>query len=43
LLDLIVAEWQSDPQSVKGFDLRIVERSSQIVARLKQINPGSDV
>jgi len=26
LLDLIDAEWRSDPQSVECFDLRVVER-----------------
>lgn len=32
LLDLIVAEWESDPMSVRCFDSRIVERSKRAVA-----------
>lgn len=33
LLDLINAEFQSDPMSVQCFDLRIVERVKQCVAK----------
>lgn len=36
ILDLIVAEWQSDPMSVACFDLRIVERAKNIVAVYKE-------
>ena len=36
LLDLIDAEFQSDPMSVQCFDLRIVERVRQCVAAHKQ-------
>ena len=39
LLDLIVAEWNSDPMSVQCFDLRIVERARYVVARMKLIKP----
>lgn len=35
LLDLINAEFQSDPMSVQCFDARIVERVKQCVARHK--------
>jgi hypothetical protein len=38
-LDVIVAEWKSDPLSVQCFDLRIVEESKQVIARLKQLDP----
>jgi hypothetical protein len=31
ILDLIVAEWSSDPQSVQCFDLRLVERAKQLI------------
>ena len=37
LLDLVVAEWRSDPMSVQCFDLRIVEEAATTVARLKQL------
>ena len=35
LLSIIVAEFESDPMSVQCFDLRIVERAKQCVAKLK--------
>lgn len=35
LLDLINAEFQSDPESVRCFDLRLVERVKLCVARRK--------
>lgn len=38
ILDLVVAEWNSDPMSVQCFDLRIVERAKVIVARHKQLS-----
>lgn len=38
LLDLIVAEWESDPISVQCFDLRIVEEAKSIVRRRKEID-----
>jgi hypothetical protein len=31
VLDLIVAEWTSDPTSVQCFDLRIVERAKALI------------
>lgn len=33
LLDLIVAEFESDPMSVQCFDLRIVERAKAVIAK----------
>ena len=36
VLDLIVAEFESDPMSVQCFDLRIVERAKECVAKQKQ-------
>lgn len=39
LLDLIVAEFNSDPMSVQCFDLRTVERAKYVVARLKELKP----
>ena len=38
LLDLIVAEWSTDPMSVQCFDLRIVERAKHAVSRRKEID-----
>jgi hypothetical protein len=37
LLDLINAEFQSDPLSTQCFDLRIVQRVSQCVAKRKKL------
>lgn len=37
LLDLIVAEFNSDPTSVQCFDLRIVERAKACVAMRKKL------
>ena len=31
VLDIIVAEFQSDPMSVQCFDLRIVERAKNVI------------
>jgi hypothetical protein len=39
LLGLVVSEWTSDPMSVQCFDLRTVERSKQVMARLKALPP----
>lgn len=36
VLDLIVAEFQSDPMSVQCFDLRIVEEARKLVADQKR-------
>jgi len=37
LLDLINAEWQSDPMSVQCFDSRIVERTNKLLKELKEM------
>ena len=37
LMDLICAEWQSDPTSVQGFDERIVQECIELVARRKRM------
>jgi hypothetical protein len=42
ILDVVVAEWASDPLSVQCFDLRIVERAKFIVKRLKELAPEWD-
>lgn len=39
VLDLIVAEFNSDPMSVQCFDLRTVKRAQDVVERLKKVNP----
>lgn len=41
VLDLVVAEWESDPMSVQCFDLRIVERAKHLVKVRKTIR-GKD-
>lgn len=38
LLENVVSEWESDPQSVQCFDLRIVNRASMVVKRIKQLD-----
>jgi hypothetical protein len=43
LLDLIDAEFQSDPMSVQCFDLGIVRRVKECVARRKQMERAGDV
>ena len=40
ILDLVVAEWSSDPTSVQCFDLRMVKRAEEVVARLKKLTPA---
>lgn len=37
LLDLIVAEWRTDPMSVQCFDARTVTRSVEVTQRLKTL------
>jgi len=37
ILDLVVAEWSSDPKSVQCFDLKIVKRAKIVTARLKEL------
>lgn len=35
LLDIVNAEWKSDPSSVQCFDLRIVKEADAVLAELK--------
>lgn len=35
ILDLVVAEWESDPMSVQCFDLRIVKEAKEIMGKLR--------
>lgn len=37
VLDLICAEWDSDPMSVQCFDLRIIERAKKLRDQLKPV------
>jgi len=39
LLELVVAEWSSDPMSVQCFDLRIVNRAKCVTERLRKLKP----
>lgn len=39
LLELVNAEWKSDPTSVQCFDLRLVKRTDQVLTRIKQLEP----
>lgn len=39
ILNVVVAEWESDGTSTQCFDLRIVQRAKEITKRLKQITP----
>ncbi len=43
LLDLINAEFQSDPMSVQCFDLRIIERVKQCIERRKRAERRREV
>lgn len=36
ILDLVVAEWESDPASVQCFDLRLVDEARNIVRKQKK-------
>jgi hypothetical protein len=38
LLSRIVNEWDSDPTTVRGFDLHLVERARKVVARIKELD-----
>lgn len=38
ILDIVVAEWKSDPLSVQCFDLRIVEEAKRLIARRKVLD-----
>lgn len=40
LLDIIAAEFSSDPMSVQCFDLRIVQEAIAVSARLKKLGPS---
>lgn len=39
IMELVVAEWKSDPTSVQCFDLRIVEEAKKLDARRKELKP----
>lgn len=43
LLGHVVAEWNSDPQSVQCFDLRLVNRAKEVLKRLKTVDPFNTV
>jgi hypothetical protein len=43
VLDLIVAEFTSDPMSVQCFDLRIVEEAKAVIAERKRLERQSRV
>lgn len=43
LLNLVSSEWQSDPESVKCFDLRIVKRTKEVLDRLRKLDPLSEI
>ncbi len=38
LLDLVVAEWESDSTSVQCFDLRIVEEAKRAMRRRRELD-----
>jgi hypothetical protein len=38
LMDIVCAEWQTDPESVAYFDLRIVDEACALVKRRKAMN-----
>jgi len=37
LFDLVVSEWESDPDSVQCFDLRLVREAKRVNKRLKEL------
>lgn len=39
ILRLVIAEWDSDPQSVQCFDLRVVARAKAVSARIRKLDP----
>lgn len=41
LLDLVVAEWNSDPTSVQCFDKRLIDEARYVIAMLKKLDPLS--
>lgn len=38
LLRLVIAEWESDPQSVQCFDERLRERAKEVSERLSKLD-----
>lgn len=43
VLDLIVAEFETDPMSVQCFDLRTVERAKKVIEDRKHLERKRDV
>jgi len=43
LLDIIVAEFESDPMSVQCFDLRIVEEAKQVNREIRKLRPSWEI
>lgn len=39
LLRLIVAEWESDPQSTQCFDERVRRRAKEVSERIRKLDP----
>lgn len=39
IMELVIAEWKSDPMSVQCFDLGIVEEAKTLDARRKELKP----
>lgn len=37
IMDIVVAEWESDPMSVQCFDLRVVEEAKKLTAERKTL------
>lgn len=37
IMDIVVAEWSSDPQSVACFDLRLVDEAKNLIKEYKQV------
>jgi len=38
VLDIIAAEFKSDPMSVQCFDLRIVDRAKKVIEEIRELN-----
>jgi len=43
ILRLVIAEWESDPQSVQCFDERIRKRAKEVSERIRKIDPLDDI
>lgn len=43
ILRLVIAEWDSDPQSVQCFDLRVVKRAKEVSERIRKLDPLDSV